>query len=122
VHPDYHPTTNRQILQDFFAISYKNFTTKFDKTKKEDKSVITATKMVALLWLVIALIMLLWSLQTDREAKARLERAEDLLDAADEQRKNAAAYMESCRARLMEAEEYRDKCRAAYLAAEEKGE
>lgn len=87
---------------------------------------ITATKMVALLWLVIALIMLLWSLQTDREAKARLERAEDLLDAADEQRKNAAAYMESCRARLMEAKEYRDKCRAAYLAAvgtgEEKGE
>ena len=83
---------------------------------------ITATKMVALLWLVIALIMLLWSLQTDREAKARLERAEELLDAADEQRKNAAAYMESCRARLMEAEEYRDKCRAAYLAAGEKGE
>lgn len=89
---------------------------------------ITATKMVALLWLVIALIMLLWSLQTDREAKARLERAEELLDAADEQRKSASAYLESCRARLMEAEEYRDKCRAAYLAAaagtaaEEKGE
>lgn len=76
---------------------------------------ITATKMVALLWLVIALIMLLWSLQTDREAKARLERAEDLLDAADEQLRHAAKLRK-------EAEEYRDKCRAAYLAAEEKGE
>ena len=83
---------------------------------------ITATKMVALLWLVIALIMLLWSLQTDREAKSRLERAEELLDAADEQRKSASAYLGSCRARLMEAEEYRDKCRAAYLAAEGAGE
>lgn len=77
---------------------------------------ITATKMVALLWLVIALIMLLWSLQTHREAKARLERAEELLDAADEQLRHAAKLRK-------EAEEYRDKCRAAYLAAaEEKGE
>lgn len=89
---------------------------------------ITATKMVALLWLVIGLIMLICALLADREAKARLERAEELLDAADEQRKSASAYLESCRARLMEAEEYRDKCRAAYLAAvagataEEKGE
>lgn len=76
---------------------------------------ITATKMVALLWLVIALIMLLWSLQTYRAAKARLERAEELLDAADEQLRHAAKLRK-------EAEEYRDKCRAAYLAAEEKGE
>ena len=84
---------------------------------------IIATKMVALLWLVVGLIMLICALLTEREAKARLDRAEELLDAADEQWKSAAAYVESCRARLMEAEEYRDKCRAAYLAAaEEKGE
>lgn len=84
---------------------------------------IIATKMVALLWLVIGLIMLICALLTEREAKARLDRAEELLAAADEQWKRASAYMESCRARLMEAEEYRDKCRAAYLAAaEEKGE
>ena len=77
---------------------------------------ITATKMVVLLWLVVGLIMLICALLTDREAKIGLDRAEELLDAADEQLRHAAKLRK-------EAEEYRDKCRAAYLAAaEEKGE
>lgn len=83
---------------------------------------ISATKMVVLLWMAIAVLMMFYAVHMDREAKIGLDRAAELLDAADEQWKSAAAYMESCRARLMEAEEYRYKCRAAYLAAKEKGE
>jgi len=78
--------------------------------------VITATKMVVLLWMAIAVLMMFYAVHMDREAKIGLDRAEELLDAADEQLRHAAKLRK-------EAEEYRDKCRAAYLAAaEEKGE
>lgn len=80
---------------------------------------ISATKMVVLLWMAIAVLMMFYAVHMDREAKAGLDRAEELLDAADEHLRHAAKLRK-------EAEEYRDKCRAAYLAAEgaaeEKGE
>lgn len=77
---------------------------------------IIATKMVVLLWMAIAVLMMFYAVHMDREAKIGLDRAEELLDAADEQLRHAAKLRK-------EAEEYRDKCRAAYLAAaEEKGE
>lgn len=76
---------------------------------------ITATKMVVLLWMAIAVLMMFFAVHMDREAKVGLDRAEELLDAADEQLRHAAKLRK-------EAEEYRDKCRAAYLTAEEKGE
>ena len=80
---------------------------------------IITTKMVVLLWMAIAVLMMFYAVHMDREAKVGLDRAEELLDAADEQLRHAAKLRK-------EAEEYRDKCRAAYLAAEgaeeEKGE
>ena len=94
---------------------------------------ITATKMVALLWLVIGMILTLWALHLNQNVKRDLDEAEEHLDSvkrlgerAAEHLRHAQALRDEAAARLKEAEEYRDKCRAAYLAAEgaeeEKGE
>lgn len=78
---------------------------------------IIATKMVALLWMVIALIMLLWAWQMNRGVRRDLDEAEEHLDVIEQLEQRAGEHLRNAAALKNEAEEYRDKCRAAYLAA-----
>lgn len=78
---------------------------------------IVATKMVALLWMVIALVMLLWAWQINRGIRRDLDEAEEHLDVIEQLERQAGEHLRNAAALKNEAEEYRDKCRAAYLAA-----
>lgn len=78
---------------------------------------IVATKMVALLWMVIALIMLLWAWQMNRGIRRDLDEAEEHLDVIEQLEQRAGEHLRNAAARKNEAEEYRNKCRTAYLAA-----
>ena len=74
-------------------------------------------KMVALLWMVIALIMLLWAGQMNRGVRRDLDEAEEHLDVIEQLERQAGEHLWKAAALKNEAEEYRNKCRAAYLAA-----
>lgn len=77
---------------------------------------IIATKMVALLWMVIALIMLLWAWQMNRDVRRDLDEAEEHLDVIEQLEQQAGEHLRKAAALKNEAEDYRNKCRAAYLA------
>lgn len=77
---------------------------------------IIATKMVALLWMVIALIMLLWAWQMNRGVRRDLDEAEEHLDVIEQLEQQAGEHLRKAAALKNEAEDYRNKCRATYLA------
>lgn len=77
---------------------------------------IIATKMVALLWMVIALIMLLWAWQMNRGVRRDLDEAEEHLDVIEQLEQQAGEHLRKAAALKNEAEDYQNKCRAAYLA------